>query len=69
MVADVTPRCSALEHTVFLDSTESDELLAAGDADVELPADRQFDDGRAPAPTREVSNRRHHAPESCGLDL
>jgi fatty-acyl-CoA synthase len=44
MVAEVRPRCSALERTVFLDSTDWEELLAVGDADVALPADLQFDD-------------------------
>jgi fatty-acyl-CoA synthase len=44
MVEEVAPRCKALERTVFLDSPDWDELLAAGDADVELPAGLQFDD-------------------------
>jgi fatty-acyl-CoA synthase len=44
MVDEVAPRCKALERTVFLDSPDWDELLAAGDADVELPAGLQFDD-------------------------
>jgi fatty-acyl-CoA synthase len=44
MVDEVAPRCKALERTVFLDSPHWDELLAAGDADVELPAGLQFDD-------------------------
>ena len=44
MVKEVTPRCSALEATMFLDSPEWDDLLALGDADVPMPSDLQFDD-------------------------
>ena len=43
MVRDVAPRCPALERTVFLDSGDWEELLAAGDAEL-LPAGLQFDD-------------------------
>ena len=32
MVREVAPRCPALERTVFLDSGDWEELLAAGDA-------------------------------------
>src|SRR4051794_14071070 len=44
MVQQVASRCGALERAVFLDSPEWDELLRAGDADVELPTSLQFDD-------------------------
>ena len=44
MVNEVAPRCAALERTVFLDSGDWEELLQAGDADIELPAGLQFDD-------------------------
>jgi fatty-acyl-CoA synthase len=44
MVEDVAPRCSALERTVFLESPDWEELLAAGDGDVALPDGLQFDD-------------------------
>jgi fatty-acyl-CoA synthase len=44
MVDEVAPHCKALEHTVFLDSPDWDDLLAAGDGDVALPAGLQFDD-------------------------
>jgi fatty-acyl-CoA synthase len=44
MVEDVAPRCSALERTVFLESPDWEELLAAGDGDVALPDCLQFDD-------------------------
>ncbi|HEX8106056.1 MAG TPA: AMP-binding protein [Solirubrobacteraceae bacterium] len=43
-VEAVRPRCPGLERVVFLDGPDWDELLAAGDADVALPADLQFDD-------------------------
>jgi fatty-acyl-CoA synthase len=38
MVAEVAPRCPALEETVFFDSPEWEALAAGLDADVELPA-------------------------------
>ena len=50
MVREVTPRCQALERTVFLDSGDWEELLAAGDGvaagdgELPLPAGLQFDD-------------------------
>jgi fatty-acyl-CoA synthase len=45
MVGEVAPRVGTLERTVFLESSGWDELLASGDdADIELPADLQFDD-------------------------
>ena len=50
MVKDVAPRCPALERTVFLDSGDWEELLAAGDGfaagngELSLPAGLQFDD-------------------------
>jgi len=44
MVSEVAPRCPALERTVFLDSGDWEELLAAGDAELSLPAGLQFDD-------------------------
>jgi fatty-acyl-CoA synthase len=44
MVREVGPRCEALELTVFLDSSDWDELLAAGDGEAELPSRLQFDD-------------------------
>ncbi|HSO97800.1 MAG TPA: AMP-binding protein [Solirubrobacteraceae bacterium] len=44
MVKEVAPRCGALERTVFLDSGDWEELLAAGDAELSLPAGLQFDD-------------------------
>jgi fatty-acyl-CoA synthase len=44
MVADVAPRCQALERTVFLDSADWEELLAAGDCELSLPTGLQFDD-------------------------
>ncbi len=44
MVAEVAPRCDALERTVFLDSPDWDELLAAGGGEVALPTGLQFDD-------------------------
>ncbi len=44
MVTEVAPRCPALERTVFLDSGDWEELLAAGDAELPLPAGLQFDD-------------------------
>jgi fatty-acyl-CoA synthase len=43
MVEEVAPRCPALERTVFFDSPEWEELLAAGDAGRDLPA-LSFDD-------------------------
>jgi len=43
-VREVAPRCRALERTVFLDSGDWEELLAAGDAELSLPAGLQFDD-------------------------
>jgi fatty-acyl-CoA synthase len=44
MVEEVAPRCEALERTVLLDTDDWDDLLAAADADVELPSGLQFDD-------------------------
>jgi fatty-acyl-CoA synthase len=44
MVQEVAPRCQALERTVFLDSGDWEELLAAGDGEIVLPAGLQFDD-------------------------
>ena len=50
MVKEVAPRCPTLERTVFLDSGDWEELLAAGDGvaagdgEVSLPAGLQFDD-------------------------
>ena len=50
MVKDVAPRCPALERTVFLDSGDWEELVAAGDGfaagngELSLPAGLQFDD-------------------------
>jgi fatty-acyl-CoA synthase len=44
MVEEVAPGCEALERTVFLDSADWEELLAAGDGELSLPAGLQFDD-------------------------
>ncbi len=50
MVKEVAPRCPALERTVFLDSGDWEELLAAGDGvaagdgELSLPTGLQFDD-------------------------
>ena len=44
MVEEVAPGCDALERTVFLDSADWEELLAAGDGELSLPAWLQFDD-------------------------
>ena len=44
MIAEVRPRCSRLERVVLLGTGDWEELLAAGDGDVELPAGLQFDD-------------------------
>ncbi len=44
MVEEVAPRCDSLERTVFLDSADWEELLAAGDGEVALPERLQFDD-------------------------
>ena len=44
MAQEVAPRCRELERTVFLDSGEWDEVLAAGDSDHPLPEGLQFDD-------------------------
>jgi fatty-acyl-CoA synthase len=44
MVEEVAPSCDALERTVFLDSADWEELLAAGDCELSLPAGLQFDD-------------------------
>ena len=50
IVKEVAPRCPALERTVFLDSGDWEELLAAGDGfaagngELSLPAGLQFDD-------------------------
>ena len=44
MVTEVAPRCPALERMVFLDSGDWEELLAAGDGELSLPAGLQFDD-------------------------
>jgi fatty-acyl-CoA synthase len=44
MVEEVSPRCRDLERTVFLDSGDWEEMLAAGDSELSLPAGLQFDD-------------------------
>ncbi|MGB0091667.1 MAG: AMP-binding protein [Solirubrobacteraceae bacterium] len=44
MVEEVAPSCEALERTVFLDSADWEELLAAGDGELSLPTGLQFDD-------------------------
>ena len=44
MIEEVAPRCGALEQTVFLDSGDWDDLLAAGDGELALPEGLQFDD-------------------------
>ena len=44
MVQEVTPRCGELERTVFLDSGDWDEVLAAGESQRSLPEGLQFDD-------------------------
>ncbi|HTP21002.1 MAG TPA: AMP-binding protein [Solirubrobacteraceae bacterium] len=44
MVEDVAPLCEVLERTLFLDSPDWDELLAAGEGEFELPGRLQFDD-------------------------
>ena len=44
MVHEVAPRCPALERTVFLDSDDWEDLLAAGDPAVSLPTGLEFDD-------------------------
>jgi fatty-acyl-CoA synthase len=44
MVDEVAPRCPELERTVFLECGDWDDLLAAGDPEVPLPAGLQFDD-------------------------
>jgi fatty-acyl-CoA synthase len=44
MVEEVAPSCNALERTVFLDSADWEELLAAGEGERSLPAGMQFDD-------------------------
>ena len=44
MVEEVAPQCHVLERTVFLDSADWEELLAAGDDELALPAGLQFDD-------------------------
>jgi fatty-acyl-CoA synthase len=44
MVDEIAPRCRTLERTVFLDSSDWEELLAAGDNEVSLPTGLQFDD-------------------------
>ena len=50
MVKEVAPQCQALERTVFLDSSDWEELLAAGDVvaagngELASPAGLQFDD-------------------------
>jgi fatty-acyl-CoA synthase len=44
MVEEVGPSCQALERTVFLDSADWEELLAAGDGELSLPTGLQFDD-------------------------
>ena len=44
MVEEVAPACDALERTVFLDSADWEELLAAGDGELSLPAGLRFDD-------------------------
>jgi len=44
MVDEIAPRCRTLERTVFLDSSDWEELLAAGDRELSLPTGLQFDD-------------------------
>jgi fatty-acyl-CoA synthase len=44
MVREVAPRCRDLECTVFLDTGDWDELLAAGESERSLPEGLQFDD-------------------------
>ena len=44
MVAEVAPRCAALERTLFLGSEEWAQLLAAGEDEIALPIGLQFDD-------------------------
>ncbi len=44
MVDEVAPNCEGLERAIFLESPDWEELLAAGDDDVELPTGLQFDD-------------------------
>jgi fatty-acyl-CoA synthase len=44
MVREVAPRCPALERTVFLDCSDWDDLLAAGEPEVSLPTGLEFDD-------------------------
>jgi fatty-acyl-CoA synthase len=44
MVAEVAPNCPELERTVFLETGDWEELLAAGEDSVGLPAELEFDD-------------------------
>jgi fatty-acyl-CoA synthase len=44
MVDEIAPRCRALERTVFLDCSDWEELLAAGERELSLPTGLQFDD-------------------------
>ena len=44
MVDEIAPLCRALERTVFLDCSDWEELLAAGDRELSLPTGLQFDD-------------------------
>ena len=44
MVDEIAPLCRALERTVFLDCSDWEELLAAGDRELALPTGLQFDD-------------------------
>ena len=44
MVDEIAPLCRSLERTVFLDCSDWEELLAAGDRELSLPTGLQFDD-------------------------
>ncbi len=44
MVDEVAPQCDALERTLFLESADWEELLAAGEDQIALPTGLQFDD-------------------------
>ncbi len=44
MVGEVAPNCDAVERALFLEGPDWDELLAGGDAEIELPTGVQFDD-------------------------
>ena len=58
MVEEVAPRCQGLERTVFLDSADWEELLAAGDGGLSLP------DGAAVRRSRSTSSTRAAPPAS-----